>query len=237
MFSLWGRQTPVHVQLVGPPDAGADEDGFVAVPLQVIQGQGGADDGVGADLDAQLHQLGFVPVQDGLGQAEVGDSIPQHTADLVPALKEGDVVALLGHQHRDGDACRAGADDGYPLVFAAFTLNLDPVQIAVRDVVFDAGDVDRLPLDAPDTVALALLLMVADQGADHAEGIVVKEHLARFIQLAVQEHLDHIGDGGMDGAALAAHGLFAVQAATGLVYNMDCQEKRSFPMESNGMFR
>ena len=40
------------MQRVGPPDAGADEDGLVAVAEQILNFQGLAHVGVGADLDA-----------------------------------------------------------------------------------------------------------------------------------------------------------------------------------------
>ena len=89
---------------------------------------------------------------------------------------------------------------------------------------------NRFPFDTPDTVAFALLLIVADQRADHTERIVLKEHLPCLIGLSVQKELNHIGDGRMDGASLTAHRLFAIETAPGFVYNMNCQEKRSFPL-------
>ena len=42
----------LDVQRIGPPDAGADEDGLVAVAEQILNFQRLAHVGVGADLDA-----------------------------------------------------------------------------------------------------------------------------------------------------------------------------------------
>ena len=208
-------------QLFGPPYAGADKDGLVAVPLQVVHRQRPADHRVGPDLDAQLHQLGLVPVQHALGQTEFRDAVPQHTADLVPAFKQGHVVALLGQQHRDGDARRAGADDGHPLALGGLPLQLQPVQMGVGDVVFNAGNVHRRALAAQYTVSLALLFVVAYQRANHTQRVVFKQHLARLFGAVFQKHPDHVRDRGIDGAALAALGNLAVQTAPGFVHHMD----------------
>lgn len=93
-----------NAQLFGPPHAGADEDGLIAVPLQIVHRERPADGGVGPDFHPQLHQLILVPVQHRLGQPEGGNAVTQHAADLFPAFKQGHIVALLGQQHRDGDA-------------------------------------------------------------------------------------------------------------------------------------
>ena len=51
-------------------------------------------------------------VQHGLGQAELRDAVAQHAADLIVALKDRDVVAVARQDDRNGQARRAGADDG-----------------------------------------------------------------------------------------------------------------------------
>src|SRR5699024_8571243 len=197
-------------QFLGPPDAGADEDGLVAVPLQIVDGQGLADGCVGPDLDAQLFQLGLVPVQDLLGQPEFGDAVAQHAADLLPAFKKGDAVALLRQPHRDGEARRPRADDGHPLPLGRLRLELHPIQVGVRNVIFDAGDVYRRALDALDAMPLALLFVVADQRTDHRQGVVAEKHLPRFLQPVLPEQADHVRDGRLDGTACAAAGIFAL---------------------------
>ena len=56
----------------------------------------------------------------------------------------------------------------------------------------------------------ALLLVVADQGANCGQGIVLKENLPCLGEFILFEQLDYLGDWRVDGAALLTHGLFAV---------------------------
>lgn len=75
------------------------------------------------------------------------------------------------------------------------------------------------PLDA---VAFALLLVVADEGADDAHRVVDEEHLACFIDLSVEEEPDHLGDIRLSRAAFeAAERLLALEAAACLIDDMD----------------
>lgn len=77
-------------------------------------------------------------------------------------------------------------------------------------------------LTAQHAVTLALLFVVAYQRADDAQRVILVQHFAGFFFVASAEQLDRFRDIGADGAAFAAHRLFAVQAAAGFVYNMDC---------------
>ena len=218
---------------VGLPQAGADEDALVPVPEQIVDGQGAADLGVGADLDVlELEVAVLEVVQHAVGQAVVGDAVPHDAAGLVPRLKDGDVVAPPGQQHRDGQAGRARPDDGRPHPVFGRGARHHLVGVGGGDVVFDHREVDRVVAGHPvaDAVALALLFVVADQAAHDAEGVVLKQHLAGLLHLIVEEHLDHVRDGGVDGAALAAHRLFAVQAAPRLVDNMDRHKRQNPPL-------
>ena len=206
---------------LGLPYAGADEDRLVAVALQVVHRQGAANGRVGADFNAQLDQLLLVAVQNALGQAELRDAVAQHAADLLAAFKNGHIVTAAGQQYADGDARRAAADDGHALALFRLHLRLQMVQIGVRDIVFDAGKMHRRAFAAQHAVTFTLLLVVAHQRADDAQRVVLVQHFAGFFLVAGAEQLDRFRDIGADGAAFAAHRLFAVQAAAGFVYNMD----------------
>ena len=206
---------------LGLPHAGADKDGLVAVALQVVHRKGAANGRVGADLDAQLDELLLVAVQNTLGQAELWDAVAQHAADLLAAFKNGHVIAAAGQQHTDGDACRAAADDGHALAFFRLHLRLQMVEIRIGDVVFDAGKMHGGTLAAQHAVTLALFFVVAYQRADDAQRVILVQHFTGFFFVAGAEQLDRFRDIGADGAAFAAHRLFAVQAAAGFVYNMD----------------
>lgn len=53
------------------PDAGADEDRFVAVIEECVKCQCATDTGIRADVDAELGQFLLIAVEDGLRQAEI----------------------------------------------------------------------------------------------------------------------------------------------------------------------
>ena len=50
------------------------------------------------------------------------------------------------------------------------------------------------PLRTLDAVALALLFVVADERADDAHRVIDEEHLARFVDLAVEKEANHLGE-------------------------------------------
>ena len=81
------------------------------------------------------------------------------------------------------------ADDGDVLPLGRLVLHDDLVEVDVGDVMLDARDLHRSALASLDAVALALLLVVADEGADDAHRIVDEEHLACFIDLAVERRI------------------------------------------------
>ena len=211
------------MQSVGLPDAGADEDGLVAVPEQIVDADGPADGGVGPHLDVLQPQMAvFKIVQNAFGQPELGDSVPQNPADLVLALKDGHLIPLAGEDHRDGEPRRAGADDGHPhAVGGGGTLDHFG-GIGAGNIVFDGGKMHRRSLAAQHAVALALVFVVAHQAAYGGEGVVFKQHPPGVVQMAVQQQPDHLRDGGVDGAPLLTLGHLAVQAAGGLVQDMLC---------------
>ena len=190
-----------------------------------VERQKTADRAVGTDADAELTQLFLIAVENAQRQTEVGDAVAHHAADLVHALEDCHVVALLRELDGDGDAGRTRADDGDGLPRRRRTLQGDAVEVGIRNVVLDAGDLDGGSFAQLDAVALALLLMVADERADDAQGIVLEEHSARLVDAAFEKEADHLGDVRLHRTALdAAQGLFALEAAPRLVNDMDCHE-------------
>ena len=86
----------LDVQRVGTPYAGADEDRLVPIAEEVLQPQGLAHVGVGADFDVLQAQVAVLEVvQHTFGQTELRDAVAQHTADLIVAFKNGHIVAKL----------------------------------------------------------------------------------------------------------------------------------------------
>ena len=212
-------------QRVGTPHAGADEDGLVAVPEQVVHLEGLAHIGVGTHLDVLEAQMAVLEiVQHRLGQAEFRDAVAQHAADLVVALKDGHIVAVAGQNDRDGQTGRAGTDDGHPLAVRLCRAVGHLAGIGGGNVVFNDGKVHRRALDAADTVTLALVLVVADEAANGGQGVVLKQHPARLIELVVLEQADDLRDVGVDGAALLTAGIFAPQTVVGFVHYVQCHD-------------
>ena len=219
------QRLALDVHGVGLPEARADEDALVAVPEQVVNGDGLADGGVGADMDAlQLEVTVLEIVQHAVGQAVVGDAVPHDAADLVPGVEDGDVIAPARQQDGDGQARRPRADHSglHPVLGGGAGGHL--VGVGGGDVVLDDGEVDGVVAGHPvaDAVALALVLMVAHEAAHSGQGVVFEEHPAGVVQMIVLEQTDDLGDVGVDGAALLAQRLFAAEAAVGFVQNVKC---------------
>ena len=225
---------------VGLPQTGADEHALVAIAEQIVDGDGLADGGVGAHLDAlQLQMAVLEIVQHTVRQAVVGDTVAHYAADLIPGVKDGHVVAPACQQHRDGQACRAGAHhSGLHAVFRGGACG-HLVGVGGGDIVLDDGKVHGVVAGHPvaDAVALALLFVVAHQTAHGGQGVVFKQHPARSVHLVCLEQTDDLRDIGVDGAALLTHRLFAAEAAVGFVQNMKCHGfLLVFPLRGQSFF-
>jgi len=114
------------------------------------------------------------------GQAELGDTVLQHTANLGALLKYRDGTAQLGHLDSHGNTSGTGTDHGNLFTARRCGLPLLTVQIRCRDIVLDARKMHGCALTALNASALALARMVANHGADRAHGIVLEQQLARF---------------------------------------------------------
>ena len=155
-------------------------------------------------------------------QAELGDAVLQHAADLGALLKHRDGAAQLGHLNGDGNAGGTGADHGDLLAARRRGLPLLTVQIRSRDVVLDAREVHRRALAALDARALALARMVAHHGADRAHGVVLEQQLARLFQTTLLEQVDDLRNRRQHWTALKlAERLLAAQAAMCLLNDVD----------------
>ena len=86
--------------------------------------------------------------------------------------------------------------------------------------ILQCWKVDRRILDAPNTVSRALLLMIADNGADGGHEVILKEHFSRFHQAVFLKQLDHRRDRRVNRTALLTAGLFTVETAICLRDNM-----------------
>ena len=174
----------LDVQRVGPPDAGADKDGLVAVAEQVLDFQRLAHVGVGADLDALQAQVAVLEViQHRFRQTKLRDAVAQHAANFIVALKDRNIVAIACQDDRNGQARRAGTDDGGLFAVGGRRALGHLAGVGGRDVVLNDREMHGRTLDAAHAVPLALVLVVADQRTYGGQGVVFKQHTARFVQL------------------------------------------------------
>ena len=164
--------------------------------------QRAADGGRGANAHAERAHHVTVLLHQRTRQAEFGDTVLQHTADLGALLKHRNGTAQLGHLNGYGNAGRTGADHGNLLAARRRGLPLLAVQIRGRDIVLDAREMHRRALAALDARALALARMVADHGADRAHGIVLEQQLARLFQTTLLKQVDNLRNGRLNRAAL-----------------------------------
>lgn len=161
-------------------------------------------------------------------QAELRDAVLGHPPDHILALKNGHVVAVLGQDDGRRHPGGSAADDPHALPVGGLPLIAHPGQIGVRDELLQLVELDGRPLLAQHAVPVALGAVVADGGADIAQGVVGEQDLPRLHDLVLLKKLDDLGDGGLDGAALLTHRHLAVQTAGGLIFDMQAHDAGSF---------
>ena len=102
-----------NAEKLGQSGAGGDEDGIeVLVVHEFVDGDAFADDDVGFKFDAHAAQVVDFSLDDGFGQAKLGNAVDEHSAKFMESLKDTDAVAFLYQIARGGETCRAAADDG-----------------------------------------------------------------------------------------------------------------------------
>ena len=77
-------------------------------------------------------------------------------------------------------------------------------------------------LDAADTVPLALLFVVADDGAYSGKGVILEEHPPRFVQLSGLQQPNDLWDVGVNRTAFPASRIFTAETAVGFFHDMQC---------------
>ena len=207
-------------QELGQPRAGGHEHGVIAFLVhQLVDRHGLADDDVGLEVDAHRPHDVDLAADDLLGQAELGDAVDQHAADLVQGLEDGDLVALLDQVAGRAQAGRSAAHDGHLLAGGRGDLgqaDLARLALVVGHEPLEVADAQGLELVAQDAAALALGLLGADPAGDGRQDVVLAD-LGRGLQIVSRDdQLDEVLDLDPDRAARHALGRGALQAAQGL---------------------
>ena len=203
---------------------GADEDLPEAGIFEVLQGGRLADDEVLDELAAEPVDLADHVVDQRVGQAEFGNSVAQHAAEVVEGFEHRDRVAFDRQQIGVDQAGRTGTDHRdrglfgpdprrdvvLPLVLVdAVFFFLEP--LALGQVPFELADLDRPAGHGAD--ALALMLLRAHAAGDIRQRIEPLDQLqGQSLSLPCPMRLSSSGN--VDGhRAAALDAAFGVETA------------------------
>ena len=174
--------------------ARANEDTLEALSLQLFNADGLAHDDVSLEMNTHLGEVLDLHIHNLIRQTELGDTILQHTTDLVQCFKYINIITLLHHIASEAQSSRTRTYDG----------NLDAIgrcDLRQRDIAtltFEVGCETLQITDSHsglihlqmDTLALALLLLWTDTTADSGEGRGVLQHLCSSQELTALDILN-----------------------------------------------
>ncbi|OPZ20292.1 MAG: hypothetical protein BWZ10_00699 [candidate division BRC1 bacterium ADurb.BinA364] len=199
--------------------ARSDKDRMIAhFAHQLVERGVAADDEIRNELDAHALQIIDLGAHDFDRQAEFGDAIRQHAAEILQSLEHCHFMAQTAQIARYGQSGRTGADDGHPFAGRSGQrrhFNLARIALVIGSEPLQPADRHRLILDADDTLALALLLLGADSPADGRQRVLLLNFARRFEELAFLDQGDEAGNVDIDRTARDAVRLFTKQAAAG----------------------
>ncbi len=166
-----------HAQKSGETGTGSDEHRVETFLVeQVVDGVCHADHCVRNELHAEIGELCDFELDDVVGESVFGDSVPEHTSELVECFEHRDVVSETSAV---GGACKPGwaaADDGDAFagsragMFSDGWLGMSASPVG--DETFEVTDRDRTTLPSQHARPLALLLLWAHPPANCRERIV-----------------------------------------------------------------
>ena len=164
-------------------------------------------------------QIVHLALDDRLGQAELGNAVDEHAAQLVQRLKDAHAMALLDEVAGGGEAGRAAADDGH--AFARGRRDGGQAELAagaleVGDKALQVADGHGRALLAQHASAFALVLLRADAPGDGGQRVVFAHLGRRGQKIARVDQGDDLFDLDAHRAIDHAAGLGAGDAARGL---------------------
>ena len=137
-------------------------------------------------------------------------------------LEHRDLIALLGQIAGAGQARGAGTDDSHLVaVGGGLGGRLGAVGVVpVGHKALQTADTHGIALLAADAVHFALALLRAHTAAHGGQGAGLVDHLIGTLVVLLHDLLDELGDAHIDGTAVHAGMVLAVQAAGGLVQRL-----------------
>jgi hypothetical protein len=201
----------------GEAGAGGDEDGVEAfLAEQFVDRHRLADDDVGLEFDPHAAEVVDFALDDFFGEAELGDAIDEHAADLVQRLEDGDGVALLDEVAGAAQPGRSAADDGDLLSrnrSARRQADLAGAAFVVGHETFNVADRQWGEALGEDAGPFALVFLRADASGDGGEDVVFAELGGRLQELPLTDEVHDLADLDADRTAVDAFGVDAREAA------------------------
>ena len=198
----------LEAHLAGRPRARGHHDVGEALVKELLDAR---DLAAHLDLRAKGEAEGHVLVDVVVGDAELGDDVARHAAELVRALDDGDLGAGAREEERGGKASRAATHDRHVLIgrrgearrTSGTELLHDLVEAAAGSLELGLADARALGL-VEAALALGAAGVRAEVAGDVRQGVALHDDLERLGELA----LVHAGEVGrdvlLDGAAGAA---------------------------------
>ena len=191
-----------NVELAGLPRAGGHQDVRVAHLLELFDGRSRLAE---LDLDAVALHERDVLVDGPVADAEGGDDVARHAAELALALEDRGGNTLAAKEVRRGDTGRAAADDGNLFIFDRLRHTEGGHQGVValfRGKKLRLADVDGFLIEV--ARALALAAVRADGAGDKRQGVLLGDELQCWAVEPLAAELKVFGNVLLDGAAALA---------------------------------
>ncbi len=208
---------------VGQAGPCPDKDGFVALSEQVVDGEGFSDHVADLHLRAQLFDVFALPLDDPLGQAELGNAVHQDASRFMEGFEDGDAMSLLDELAGRRQARRPRPDHGHFLSGRRREVRQPDVALlerVVRREPFQAADGDRLSFFGQNADDLALIFLGTDAAADGGQEVPFLDLVNGPDEIPVPDELDECRDVDIDGTARDAGGFLAVQAPGGFAHRL-----------------
>ena len=184
----------------------ADKDGVEAEFVEhLLDREQAPNQCIALDLHAQRLEVLKLGIENFVGEAELGDAVPQHATGLVQRLEDRDLASGLGHVRGTGHAGRARADDA-DVEAVGFDVRYIPppgLDGLVTDPAFEAADGHRLVFRADGANAFALVFLGAHAPADGREQRRLRENVVGAAIVLVADLLNEAGN--VDGNGTRRH--------------------------------